>query len=194
MLKLVINYDMMDKITIANGDHRLKMIYKRYAKEPMVIVPALSNIGLGVVNACQGIEVATNISSIALTLGLYFAAIPAAQISLEKVWKEKFGVKTWQEAAIDDIRDLSYQFNNQNINTSPELLLNSYVYHKKYKLAMDGKPGVIRERYINVPVYGFNNEVSESSVLEEHKIGSREYVLTLGSPKKQMAFRPAYNS
>lgn len=104
--------------------------------------------------------------------------IPVAHPRLEKVFKEKFGSKTLQESAIDSIRDLSYQFNNQNINTTPELLLNSYVYHKKYKLAMNGKAGVIRE----------------SSILEEHKIGSREYVLTLGSPKKQMAFKPVYNN
>ena len=194
MLKLVINYDMMDKITIANGEHKLKMIYKCYAKQPMVMIPGLNNVVIGVSNVCQGIDVASNVSVITLTLGLFFVGIPVAHPRLEKVFKEKFGVKTLQESAIDSIRDLSYQFNNQNINTTPELLLNSYVYHKKYKLAMNGKAGVIRERYINVPTYGFNNEISESSILEEHKIGSREYVLTLGSPKKQMAFKPVYNN
>ena len=81
---------------------------------------------------------------------------------------------------------------NQNIDTTYEKLLESKVYKRKYKLAMEGAPGIIRERYIYVPTYDYNGLENTTSILEEHRIGTRKYVLTLGSPKKKLAFKYAY--
>ena len=43
-----------------------------------------------------------------------------------------------------------------------------------------------------VPSYTFNGDIKDTSVLQEHIIGSKEYVLSLGSPKK--VWKPAYSN
>ena len=36
-----------------------------------------------------------------------------------------------------------------------------------------------------VPTYDFKGTVSETSMLQEHVVGTKSYVLTLGSPKRK---------
>lgn len=194
MLKLVINYDMMDKIYEAKGENKLKLVYKKYSKMPIIMYPIIAGTIFDLGNIYKGVEVSFSTFHVALEIGLFFVGIPAIHFGLEKLDVSKFGKKSFQQTATDEIKNLSIQLNNQNIKTTPELLLDSAVYHKKYKLAMEGIPGIIRERYINVPTYGFNNNIEETSILEEHRIGSKDYILTLGTPKKKkiLSYKKAY--
>lgn len=185
MLKLNINYDMIDKIYQSKGEHRLRLIYKEYAGA--AIMPVCFAV-FDTIDAIRGIDISLNITLTILQLSLFFGFIPAGYISFEKL-QSRLGVKTDREKAMDKIKDLSHQFNLQNLSTTPELLLQSEVYHKKYKLAMDGKPGIIRERYINVPAYNYKGDETLKSIKEEHRIGSKEYILTLDSPKKQKVLK-----
>lgn len=99
---------------------------------------------------------------------------------------------TRKEDAIEYLKVLAQQLRNQNIDITYENLLKSNVYHRKYKLDMEGTPGIIRERYISIPTYDYNGMQTTTSILEEHKIGSRKYILTLGSPKKKTVLKPAF--
>ena len=80
-----------------------------------------------------------------------------------------------------------------NINTSVEDIMNSEIYQKNYKLAKDGRVGVIRERFINLPITNALGEEDTTSVKEEHLIGSKKYVLTLDKPVEQKEYKLAYN-
>lgn len=94
---------------------------------------------------------------------------------------------------MEDLQKLSLQLNELNVKTSGELLLDSKVYHKQHKFVLSEKgiPGIMQNKYINIPTYD-NGDIKETSILQEHKIGTKEYVLSLGSPTKRQVFKPAY--
>ena len=71
------------------------------------------------------------------------------------------------------------------MSTDIDLLLQSELYHKKHKIEFSEKkvPILMEEKFIYVPTYKYDGEVDVTSVQQEHEVGSREYVLSLGSPK-----------
>lgn len=81
-----------------------------------------------------------------------------------------------------------------NIFTSYDLLLKSKVYDKKYKVEMNKEQllHIAEEKYILVPSYTYNGDTKDTSALQEHIVGSKQYVLSLGSPKKVL--KPSYSS
>ena len=44
----------------------------------------------------------------------------------------------------------------------------------------------MEEKYILVPTNDFNNNIKNVSIKQEHIIGSTDYVLSIGSPKKEL--------
>ena len=188
MLKININYDMIDKIYEAKGEHKLRLIYKN---SPATAFLAASFASIEVMKAIQGIDVLKSLSFAGLELSFFLIGVPLIHINgRQLLLSSKYNM----EEAINKIKDLSNILNLQNLNTTPELLLQSEVYYKKYKLVKDGKSGVIRERYINIPFYNFNGDKTLKSVKEEHRIGSKEYILTLDSPKKQKVLKRVYTT
>ena len=189
MLKLVINYDMISRINEANGKYKLIRCYKRNYFTGML---ATGNVIADIITLCNGAsKPSKSISSIIFWLTWYFGVVPLIEHGVESI-KKKHNYNTYKDDAIDDLKKLAQQLRNQNIDTTYENLLASEVYHRKYKLDMEGAPGIIRERYINIPTYDYNGLETTTSILEEHKIGSRKYVLTLGSPKKKTVLKPAF--
>lgn len=106
----------------------------------------------------------------------------------------KYTGKTKEKIAMEELCDLSLKLNQLNIKISGELLLDSIEYYKEHKfvLSENGIPGVMQNKFINIPVYN-DGDIEETSILQEHKIGTRQYVLSLGSPNKYRLFKPAYN-
>ena len=191
MIKLIINYDMIDKIHEAKDEYKLRLIYKGYINNPINSAPLTMLTGYCLYNIFNGIDVPINEAILIFELSELFIALPTFILSYDKLVKAR-GMKTLREKAMDEIKELSLKLNDQNIKTTSELLLKSNVYHKKYKLTNEGIPGVIRERYISVPTYGFSGKEKEISILEEHRLGSKKYILTLGSPKKILSYKKAY--
>ena len=50
----------------------------------------------------------------------------------------------------------------------------------------------MESKYILVPTYDFNNNIKNTSILQEHIVGTDKYVLSIGSPKKELKL--AYSS
>ena len=67
------------------------------------------------------------------------------------------------------------------------MLLQSEVYDKRIKIDLNESkiPLLMQEKYVFVPAYGFDGKEKEVSLLQEHEIGSRTYVLSVGEPEKQ---------
>ena len=67
-------------------------------------------------------------------------------------------------------------------------LLKSEVYDKKYQLRLneDKIIEVLESKYILVPTYDFNGHIKDTSILQEHVVGSDDYVLSFGSPAKKL--------
>lgn len=126
--------------------------------------------------------------SIGITLGLLGLSIATVDMLLAK-----YTGKTPEQTAIEELRKFSLKLNQQNVKTSGELLLASKEYYREHKFVVseNGVPGVMQNKFINIPTYN-NGSIEETSILQEHKIGSKKYVLSLGSPTKSQVFKPAY--
>lgn len=180
---------MISKINEAKGKYKLIRCYKKNKLTGAVTAGFIIRNGIYIYNGIGSIG--KNLGDTIYWLVYYFALVPIIDNIFENI-RKKIGNTSYQERAIDDLKGLAQQLRNQNIDTTYEKLLESKVYKRKYKLAMEGAPGIIRERYINVPTYDYNGLENTTSILEEHRIGTRKYVLTLGSPKKKLAFKYAY--
>ena len=149
------------------------------------------DILLGVIGKTTPEQTIVNISEYVSILALLYYIIDSLNLRI----KEKTTGKTREERADDKLENLVAQLNNINIDVNLDNLKEANVYHKKYRLRKDGKVGIIRERYIEIPVdeksYNFNEE--SVSIKEEHVMGSNSYVLTLGKPPREMVYKPAFN-
>lgn len=96
----------------------------------------------------------------------------------------------YKEDSKRNLERLVLLLNTVNVNTSYDLLEESECYYRKYKFKFnkDKILQVLESKYILVPVYGINGDTKKISILQEHVVGSKEYVLSMGSPKK--AFVP----
>ena len=87
-----------------------------------------------------------------------------------------------------DLKRLVPKLNDLNIKTDYNLLLQSEMYERKYKIEFnDNKiPSLMEEKYILLPSYNYSGEIKDTSLLQEHIIGSREYELSIGTPAKTL--------
>ena len=191
MKKLEINYDFIDKINESEGKYKIKRFINNNKFTDAIIAGFVTkDIILGATGALSPEQTAVKVTSYLATMIVILSLLEL----INKNLKERITGKTQEERAEDELRELAVQLNNLGIEINLEDLKEAVIYHKKYKLRKDGKPGVIRERYIEVPVSNSNNINSDSaSIKEEHIIGARSYVLTLDTPKKQMVYRKAFS-
>lgn len=190
MKNLVINYDMIDKIYQAKGEHKLRRNFKILNKfaTPMLIGTGLGGIlavSLGRLDVDAALWQFIKMNSIVYGSGLVL--MPILNKKVENIMRQ-----TLEEAGFETLEKLSQKFNFYDINTTPNLLLDSKVYHKRYTLAKEGIPGIIRERYIRVPIYNHNGIETSTSIKEEHLIGSHKYVLSSGKYEKQKQLKLSY--
>lgn len=192
MRKLEIDYDFIDKIYESEGKYKIKR-FMMENKFSMFLASGfvVKDILLGVTGKTTPEQTIINISEYVSILALLYYIINSLNLRI----KEKITGKTREERADDELENLVAQLNNININVNLNNLKEANVYHKKYRLRKDGKPGIIRERFIEIPVdeksYNFNED--SVSIKEEHVMGSSSYVLTLGKPPKEMVYKPAFN-
>lgn len=191
MKKLEINYDFIDKIYESEGKYKIKRFINNNKFTDAVIAGFVTkDIILGATGVLSPEQTVVKVSSYLATMSVILLLLE----SINQKLKERLTGKTQEERAEEELRKLALQLNNLNISVNLDDLKEAVIYHKKYRLRKDGKPGVIRERYIEVPVSDSNNINRDSaSIKEEHVMGSRNYVLSLDTPKKQMVYRKAFS-
>ena len=119
-------------------------------------------------------------------MGMQFGLIILPELLAAKVT----GVDIFKEKSTRNLQKLLPQLNNLNISTNLEKILKAEEYDRTYKLVKKetGIPHLEEHKYIMLPCYdvysGNNNDEKEVSIHQEHIKGSKEYVLSLGSPTK----------
>ena len=111
-------------------------------------------------------------------------------IDLARIYSEKknsgSNMDIYAKEASNKLIKLSSQLQEINIKTNYDMLLKSELYDKKYKIELnkDKIPFLKEEKYILVPSYGFDEKEKETSILQEHVLGSSSYILSVGEPDK----------
>lgn len=162
-LKIVINYDLIDKIKESQSGISLKKTINKIAFNSLVVyLITLPNAHSKLVSLTSAIFVQT----------IYFSTVSLGYASYNR------------EFAIKQLKILSQDLATLNISTNDELLQNSYVYKTNYNCQSNDKilPQLTQKKYIMIPCNG----EYEVSLVQEHIIGSHEYFLSAGEPEKQL--------
>ncbi len=177
-MKLVINYDLINEIKNASepyGTMKIVRTYKKYW------------IGFGIPIGIIG--------SIPSALDKSFLPVSLSMISFNIVISLLYDYIMYNEVgdfhkkeAKERLLKLVSLLRENNINTDYDLLLKSDMYYKKYNIRLneDKLVEVLESKYILIPTYNYNMKVTDTSILQEHVVGSSEYVLSLGSPEKKL--------
>ncbi len=164
-MKISINYDLMNEIRTANTGFNLK----RYVTKMGIyagIISALSTTG-------------------SITDGLLFGITFTAPYYA--IW-ELITSPINKQIACERLEELSSLLQKINVYTSPDLLKQATAYKTQYEVSKENStlPEIIQKKYIMVPTNGFFNS-DETSLQQEHTIGFKQYVLSIGTPKKSYA-------
>lgn len=169
-MNIILDYDMIDKIREAKTGISLNYVRKITTKYS-VFFGTLDTI----------INLASNAPYEEIIFDILFRV--AINIPLGIGIEKMFGPLNKNNAKAKLIT-LSNILRNNDINTNYELLLQSYKYDTNYTFINDEKfIGLKQEKFIMVPIIN-NGEETEVSLVQEHTIGTNEYELSFGTPKK----------
>lgn len=104
--------------------------------------------------------------------------------------KTFLGLDVYKEEAKMRLFEASMLLNDINVSTNYELLMDSYLDSKNYKIQKndDNKRVLVENKYIMVPTHNpmFNNEgeTQITSLHQEHIVGTRDYTLSVGLNQK----------
>ena len=178
VMKLVINYDLINEIKDANEPYGIMKIVRTYKKYWIgfgIPIGILGSVPSAVDKSFLPVSISMITFNIAITL-LY-----------DYIMYNEIG-DFHQKEAKDNLLSLVSSLRDNDVNTDYELLLKSYLYSKNYKLRLNEDKifEVLESKYILIPTYNYNMKVTDTSILQEHVVGSNTYVLSLGSPEKKL--------
>jgi len=176
-MKLIINYDFIDAVRNANDSYNIYKIARNSKKEWSYLVPFWTVIDYAIWK-----NIPDTITWLNIQLGIDI---------LSRTLENKItGIDKYEIKACKNLKQLVSHFNDLNISTDYDLLLQSELYKKNYNIGLsDEKLPFLKEaKYIYVPCYKYDGDVEVTSIQQEHVIGSREYVLSLGSPKSSYKY------
>ena len=165
-MKIIINYDLVNEILKANKGFNLKKFKTKFELYAGIITA----LNLTTLLATGEFDPTTYVSG-AIYGTLVFGGSEIVTKEINKYEAEK------------RLRSLSSQLSKINIYTDADLLKEGQLYKTEYKLVKDNQPTIQQNKYIMIPTNGSLN-ANEVSLLQEHNIGSREYILSMGEPKK----------
>ena len=176
-MKLLINYDFFGAI--------------RNANEPLTPMKIVRNeIKYALITPVWLVDGYIDDPKYALShLFLWYGIYMAIDLSCQSIYKKKDpdGLDAYAYKASIRLKKLSVMLGDINVKTTYEMLLNSELYERKLKIdsSNDKSVSLKEEKYIYVPSYGLDGQEKETSILQEHNIGSRTYILSVGEPDKQ---------
>ena len=176
-MKLRINYDFFNAIKDVNeGFTPMKIVRNNKKGIAFISIPIWFSLDYALYR---------NLSTVFKIMllqffGYYMGTEYIIRIALKKdIYKEKSEQR---------LKTLVSLLKDHNINTDYNLLLQSELDTRKYKIHLNEAkiPELIEHKYVLVPTYNFNGMVKDVSIDQEHIVGSNEYILSIGSPEKKL--------
>lgn len=167
-MKLIINYDLMNEIGISNTGFNLKRFAKKMVLYTGITIPitasthAINPNSFPIVSLVSGYLYATFIFG-------------GSELALRNVN---------QQLADSRLKNLASSLTKINIYTDVDSIKKARLYKTQYQIIRDDKPAIQQNKFMMIPTNGTFN-ADEISLQQEHIIGSKEYVLSMGEPKKK---------
>lgn len=174
-MKLVVNYDLIDSIKNVNEPlNPFKVIRNNKRVWAKFNLPVYTMFDFCFTR---------DLKSVLEMLLIQFSALTIAeQVTLSLIKVDKYKDKSEY-----DLKKLVSRLNDINVDTNYELLKESVLDSKKYNIRLnDNKiPEFFESKYILVPSFTYNGDIKDKCVLQEHKVGSSDYYLSLETPIKK---------
>ncbi|MBQ2909425.1 MAG: hypothetical protein IJE53_01300 [Bacilli bacterium] len=175
MMKIIINYDLMDKIAEAKQGYSLKRCVKR-------------TLGMASVTALIGVPDNLINGNISPDLWIELSAYLMCHTSFTATLAWAFQNMT-KESAQRMLSSLILELRSKCIKTDEEAILDTRKYKTEYDVSFASAiPTIEQRKYLNIPVRDEYFGDKEISMIQEHIVGSKEYVLSLGEPKEQKVY------
>ncbi len=183
-MKLIINYDFIKEVYNARDNFTLSKSFFNNLPSNIKFIP----FAIGI-SALYGGDL--SIASQASVVG--FGLISAGDVLTDAIFYKIYGEDVYQMTASKRLKKLVGELEDLNVRTDYDSLLESELYEKHYKVDVNEGilPRLVEEKYVLVPGHFFRGDKEDISILQEHVVGSKEYVLSLGSPSKKTSKRLA---
>ena len=175
-MKIKVNYDLIDKIKQSQKSITLSKTASKNFKYGIYMFSIYTILDLMLSeNKDSNVLLAASIGASA-----FYLLKTLVDEMMNKCLKEK-----QKQDALIDLIFLTRKLKKINIDTSPELLIDSKIQSVEYKINLNEEkiPNLLQNKYILIPTYN-DGEIKEKYVLQEHVIGSKEYTLSSGYPQK----------
>ena len=174
-MNIVINYDFFKEVQNAKEKYGLLKV-ARNQKNTWMFYTLPTLISLDLLTGTDVSELIETIPFQALTI-LYLDYIT-----------HRIGGDIYRSTAEKRLHLLLSELEQINISTSYDLLLETCLYAKKLSIKLSDikLPYLLEEKYYYIPTYDSLGEVKDTSILQEHIIGSLDYVLSIGSPSPSL--------
>lgn len=174
-MKLVINYDFFNAILNVNeGINPLKIVRNN---KKLYVAYYLPFFTIG------NILSTNNIMLIAQELIMEFGFVLGSELFALLITR----IDYYKNKSIRDLKQLVLDLNRLFIRTDYDLLILSELCEKNYKININKEEfNILEQKYVLIPTYDYNNNIKKTCILQEHNIGSNKYILSIGSPKKEL--------
>lgn len=177
-MKIKVNYELMQKIDIANKGFSLKgsiINNSKFCGKWFLFFCLID----GIFNSDHNLDVLNNLCTQAITFSIFgFIDITFA----------KFFGNQKIEFAENDLRMLSRQLASLHVKTNVPLLKESVVQDTNYKFVLNKHnfPVLKQDKYILVPTYDSYGNHDVESLHQEHILGTKDYDISVGEPNKRL--------
>lgn len=182
-MKLIINYDLLNRIKESETGMNLQKNIIRELKVQSVAFSMSCAIDLAILGKAY-------IFKNLLFCGIYFVPGFVMLNAIDMAFQTNNKRRANMELIL-----LSLRLKDINISTSLDLIKESQVYKTEYKIIKnkDKIPVIKQDKYIMIPTYNGMGDIVETSILQEHNLGSKEYILSIGNPNKVLKLKPVSN-
>ena len=174
-MKIIVNYDVLDKISEAKKGYSLNRCIKRTAAFASIsaAIGLPDNLITGNINPDLWFELVSYLLIHSTFTGAYVFALN----------------ELVQKSAQYSLKSLVNELRSKCVKTDEEAILDTYKYKTEYDVGFSSIVPIIQQKkYLMVPVRDEYFGDKEISLVQEHTIGTKQYVLSLGEPEKQKVY------
>ena len=170
MRTIIINYDFINALKNVNEKYSIKKPLRNRKTELLLGTSILFTI-----NQISSKNVIKSIELLGIELCILSGALLLIQDDIYKKKSEK------------DLNELIPKLKELGVNTDRNLIRLSRLYEKSYNFDFNKKiPVLVESKYILVPSHSISNKIVNTSILQEHSIGSSTYNLSVAAPNKEL--------
>lgn len=178
-MKLVINYDFFNAVRNVNEPLTPMKIVRNHKIKYSMLAPIYLVLG-----SLDGLSPEYITQRLVFWYGFYMTTDYMFDLFAKKKL-DNTDIYAYRSSL--ELKKLPKMLGDINVKTTYDMILQSELYEKRYKIEKNSNKtfSLVEKKYIYVPSYGFDGQEKETSILQEHDIGSVIYTLSVGEPEKQ---------